>query len=388
MFSFPVLGRLQPPGVRPVRGRARVDRLTKHLVSRLRPGEIAVIDHPDLDEVAACALLERRVRAVLNASSSISARFPNAGPERLLEAGVAVLDGLGRQFLETVKEGDLLEIRDDLVFKDGAVLARGSRLTLPLVAGRMASLRGNLAPVLGRFLRNTLEYAEKEAAGFLQPMAVPELRSRMAGRHALVVVRGRHYKKDLRAIRGYIRDERPVLIGVDGGADALLEHGFQPDMIVGDMDSVSDRALSCGAELVVHAYPDGRAPGLARTRTLGLPAHVLRWPGTSEDVALLLAHESGAALIVAVGAHSSLVDFLEKGREGMASTLLVRMRVGSHLVDARGVSLLYRRPLRSRDLWHLTLAALAPIAVAAALAPTPRSLVYLWWMHLRMTVGL
>lgn len=385
MFSIPAL---QPAGGRPLRGRARVDRRTKRLVSRLRPGEIAVIDHPDLDEVAAAALLERRVRAVVNASSSLSARYPNSGPLRLLEAGVPVLDDLGTSLLDLIGEGDLLEIRGHQVIKDGAVVARGRRLTPEVVADRMAALRGNLALELARFLRNTLEHAEKETAFFFQPIEVPPLRTALAGRHALVVVRGHHYKDDLRTIRGYVRDERPVLIAVDGGADALLEYGLRPDLIVGDMDSVSDGALSCGAELVVHAYPDGYAPGLSRVHALGGRAHLIRSPGTSEDVALLLAHELGATLIVAVGTHSNLLDFLEKGRSGMASTLLVRMRVGARLVDARGVSLLYRRPLRTRDLWHLMLAALVPITVAAALAPTPRGLFYLWWMQLRVTVGL
>lgn len=388
LLAFLQRRRRVPGGHRCVRGRARVDRRTKNLVGRLRPGEIAVIDHPDIDEVAACALLEKGVKAVLNAGRSVSARYPNSGPQRLLEAGVPLVDDLGPEIFQRIAEGDLVEIDGDRVLRGGVEVARGCRLTPQTVAERMALVRENIGPELGRFLRNTLEYAEREAGFFLQSMALPPLRASAAGRHALVVVRGHHYKKDLRAIRWYIREERPLLIAVDGGADALLEHGFRPDIIVGDMDSVSDRALTCGAELLVHAYPDGRAPGRERVEALGLTAHILPSPGTSEDVAILLAHEMGAALIVAVGAHYSLVDFLDKGRRGMAGTLLVRLRVGSHLVDARGVSLLYRRPLRTRDLWHLTLAAMVPVAAAASLAPTPRSLLYLWWMHLRLLVGL
>ncbi len=160
-------------------------------------------------------------------------------------------------------------------------------------------------------------------------------------------MRGYHYKEDLQTLRHYIREYRPVLIGVDGGADALIEAGHQPDLIVGDMDSVSDDALRCGAEIVVHAYRDGRAPGLERVRALGVEPVVFPATGTSEDVAMLLADDKGASLIVAVGTHVTLVEFLDKGRSGMASTFLTRLRVGGKLVDAKGVSRLYRARISS-----------------------------------------
>lgn len=378
---------------RPVRGRARVDSRTKRLAARILPGEVAVIDHQDLDDVAVAALLERRVGAVLNAADSVTGRYPCGGPLMLLERGVPLVDCLGPSLLEAVREGETLEVAGDLVRSTRGVVGRGRRLSPDAVSRCLAASAGGQPGELARFLDNTLAWVEKERSFFLRPLPLPaELRQGCAGRHALVVVRGRHHREDLRAIAGYVREFRPLIIAVDGGADALRECGFLPDLIVGDMDSVSDQALldvPAGRPVrVVHAYPGGRAPGLERLRALGLPALTLEAPGTSEDLALLLAYEMGAELIVAVGTHSSWVDFLDKGREGMASTFLARVKVGPRLVDARGVSILYQRRLRARHLWHLVAAALLPIAVAALLAPGARGLVMLWWMHLRVTTGL
>jgi len=182
------------------------------------------------------------------------------------------------------------------------------------------------------------------------------------------VVRGYHYKEDLAMLRSYIREYRPVLVGVDGGADAIVEAGYQPDMIVGDMDSVSDQTLRSGAEIVVHAYRNGKAPGQKRVEDLGVEHVVFPATGTSEDVAMLIADDSGAQLIVAVGTHNTLIEFLDKGRSGMASTFLTRLRVGSKLIDAKGVSQLYRTRIST---WQLVLLALAGLlALFVALAAT------------------
>jgi len=185
----------------------------------------------------------------------------------------------------------------------------------------------------------------------------------------LIVVRGYDYKQDLASLRPYIREYRPVLIGVDGGADALLEAGYLPDVIVGDFDSVSNKALSCGAELVVHAYRDGRAPGLERVHQLGREAVIFPSTGTSEDIAMLLADDKGATIIVAVGTHATLVEFLDKGRSGMASTFLTRLRVGGKLVDAKGVSQLYRSRISNLSLAIMLLVGLFALFVALAATP-------------------
>ena len=356
-----------------ITGKARVDKKTKNLEGRLQRGEIAVIDHADLDSTCARILVERHAAAVINASPSISGRYPNTGPGIVLAAGIPILDGVGSEIMTDISEGDELRIEGDSIWKNGAVIASGTRLTMDKAAELMEASRSNLASELGKFAQNTLKFIEEEKFLILDPVVVPELRTKLAGRHALIVVRGEGYKEDLAAIKSYLQDVRPVRIGVDGGADALLEYGFKPHLIVGDMDSVSDEALSCGAEIVVHAYGNGKAPGLERVKSLGLHAEVFPIQGTSEDMAMLLAYEKGADLIVAVGTHSNLMDFLDKGRAGMASTFLTRLKIGSKLVDAKGVSRLYRRTAGAKELLILIAAAAAPVLVIAYQSPAVRT---------------
>jgi uncharacterized membrane-anchored protein len=346
-----------------IRGIARVDKRTKGLVKRLQPGEIAVIAHRDIDGVAAESLISCGARAVVNGDESITGRYPNPGPLHLLRAGIPVLDKVGTCALEAINDGDIVEIRDNRLWVRGRMVGLGQMLSLDMVAERMALGRKNLQEELRRFTANTLVYAWKEKDAILGRIPLPPIKTSLQGRHALVVVRGAKAKEDLMAIRSYIDEVEPVLIGVDGGSDILVELGYRPHLIVGDMDSVSDTTLTKGGELVVHAYPDGRAPGLRRIQEQGLKAHVLPLPGTSEDVAMLLAYEKGATLIVAVGSHSNMIDFLEKGRRGMASTLLVRLKVGEILVDAKGVSKLYRGRPRIGYVFSLGLAACVPVMI-------------------------
>jgi uncharacterized membrane-anchored protein len=170
---------------------------------------------------------------------------------------------------------------------------------------------------------------------------------------------------------------------VDGGADALLDFGLKPDMIIGDMDSVTTEALLTGAELVVHAYPGGDAPGLERLEALGLASTTFEAPGTSEDIAMLVAYEHGAQLIVAVGTHANVIEFLDKGRKGMASTFLTRLRVGPVLVDAKGVSRLYRGRVRRIDLTMLVLAALVTMAIVIWLSEPMRLTIEVYLLKLQ-----
>ena len=346
-------------------GVARLDRRTKTLTKRLRPGDVAIIDHGDLDRVSADALVGCRVGAVVNVAASISGRYPNLGPEILVRAGIPLLDAVGEDVLRTVQEGDEVRLDGDTLYRGTTAVATGAVQTLETVEAAMAEARLGLATQLEDFAANTMEYMLKERDLLLDGVGVPPLRTRLAGRHALIVVRGYDYKQDLAVLRPYIREYRPVLIGVDGGADALLEAGYKPHMIVGDMDSVSDSALRCGAEIVVHAYTDGRAPGLQRVEDLGVEAVVFPAAGTSEDVAMLLADDKDATLIVAVGTHATLLEFLDKGRAGMSSTFLTRLRVGGKLVDAKGVSRLYRSRISSLQLLLLVLATV--VAMVSAL---------------------
>ncbi|WP_028047878.1 putative cytokinetic ring protein SteA [Cellulomonas sp. URHE0023] len=348
-----------------VAGPARVDPRTKGLTKRLRPGDIAVIDHLDLDRVSAEALVACQPAAVLNAARSTSGRYPNLGPEILVGAGIPLVDDLGADVM-SLTEGHRLRVVDGSVFEGETLVAEGVTQTAETVAAAMEEARAGLSVQLESFAANTMDYLRRERDLLLDGVGVPDIRTEIDGRQVLIVVRGYHYKEDLVTLRPYIREYRPVLIGVDGGADAILDAGWRPDMIVGDMDSVSDRALTCGAEVIVHAYRDGRAPGLARVEQLDVPHVVFPATGTSEDVAMLLADDKGAELIVAVGTHATLVEFLDKGRSGMASTFLTRLRVGSKLVDAKGVSRLYRNRISNVQLTLLVLAGLLALGVALA----------------------
>jgi len=349
-------------------GTARVDTRTKVLLGRLQPGEVAVIDHEDLDRLAAEGLIRARAGAVINASRSISGRYPNVGPLLLAAAGIPLIDEAGEAAMTAVREGDRLRIDANQVFVGASPVASGVRHTLESLEAQLEASKQSVSDELGRFAENTLSYLAREHHLLTDSPVLPELITDITGRHVLVVVRGMDYRDDLRALRSYIREVRPVLVGVDGGADALLEAGHRPHVIIGDFDSVSDDGLRCGAQLVVHAYPGGDAPGANRLVALGLDHTVFEATGTSEDVAMLLAYEKRAELIVAVGTHASMVEFLDKGREGMASTFLVRLKVGPILVDAKGVNRLYQSRVRRGDLLVLVAAALLAMFVIVAVA--------------------
>ncbi|GGL20267.1 putative cytokinetic ring protein SteA [Mangrovihabitans endophyticus] len=389
-MRLPTLRRTRSVEPGDVSGTARLDRRTKRLVGRLRPGDIAVIDHVDIDRVAADSLVGVGVAAVLNAKPSISGRYPNLGPEVLVKAGIVLVDDLGEEVFERLREGAVVSVDGETVLLDGEPVASGVRQDSDTVAAAMADAREGLSVQLEAFAANTMDYLKQERDLLLDGVGVPEVQTRIAGRHALIVVRGYDYKADLDVLRPYIREFKPVLIGVDGGADALVESGYPPDMIIGDMDSVTDDVLRCGAEVVVHAYPDGRAPGLDRVHQLGVEALTFPAAATSEDLAMLLADDKGASLIVAVGTHANLVEFLDKGRGGMASTFLTRLKVGGKLVDAKGVSRLYRQSLSGSSLLLLVLAAVAAMASAVAVSTVGRAylaVVSEWWDNLVFQLG-
>ena len=348
-----------------VLGPVRVDARTKNLTKRLQPGDIAVIDHLDIDRVSAEALVACRPAAVLNAAKSSSGRYPNLGPDIILAAGIPLVDDLGGAVM-ALREGRTIRVDGAEVHHGTTLVAEGTVQDEESVAAIMEEARAGLSVQLEAFAANTMDFLARERDLLLDGVGVPDVTTEFDGRHVLIVVRGYHYKEDLAMLASYVREYRPILIGVDGGADAILEAGLRPDMIVGDMDSVSDDALRCGAEIVVHAYRDGRAPGISRVEQLGVAHVVFPATGTSEDVAMLLADDKGAELIVAVGTHVTLVEFLDKGRAGMASTFLTRLRVGSKLVDAKGVSQLYRTRIGTGQIVLLALAGLIAIGVALA----------------------
>jgi len=368
-------------------GIAMMDRKTKNLVKRLKSGDIAIIDHVDLDRVTAESLLESGVKVVINASCFISGRYPNVGPILLASEGVYLVDSVGKDIFKNVKEGDQILVRRGKVFSKGKVLTSGEVLTVPIIKEKMEQAKNNIGIELEKFATNTLYYMQKEKSLLSEDVKIPESSVTFAARHALIVVRGYDYKADLRTLRSYIREMKPVLIGVDGGADAIIEQGYKPDIIVGDMDSVTDKALKSGAELIVHAYKNGRAPGLERLKKLNLPSKTFSAPGTSEDIAMLLAYEKGADLLVAVGTHAHLVEFLDKGRAGMASTFLVRLKVGERLVDAKGVSKLYQSKAKLSHLLVLIVAAITTTIVIIVSSTTIRGLIRLAILKFNLYFG-
>ena len=349
-------------------GEARVDRRTKNLTKRLRAGEVAIIDHSDIDRVSAEALVACNPLVVVNAAKSTSGRYPNLGPGILNAAGVPLVDDCGPDVME-VGEGTRVRVTETgEVYAGEELVATGTVQTAETIAANQEDARAGMDVQLKAFATNTMEYVEREQDLIFDGVGVPDVKTSFKGRHVLVVVRGYRYKEDLAALRPYIREYRPIMIGVDGGADAILEEGYKLDMVVGDMDSVSDKALTCGAEIVVHAYRDGRAPGSKRVDELGVDHVVFPCTGTSEDVAMLLADDKGAKLIVALGTHNTLIEFLDKGRPGMASTFLTRLAVGGKLIDAKGVSQLYRSRISNWQIFALLLAGC--IAIGAAMAST------------------
>lgn len=369
------------------KGIIRKDKKTKNMTKRLKPGEIALINHKDLDEIAALSLVEKKVKCIINVNKTISGKYPNQGPSVLLDANIPIFEA-DESLFEIINEGETVEIIDNEIICNGNKIGQCQLLDEEKIKNLLDIGYDNLEKELEEFIENTLNYAKKEKGLVTGKISIPNSKVNLKNKHVLVVVRGKDYKVDLEAIKPYISEVKPVLIGVDGGADALLEFGYTPDIVIGDMDSVSDRCLKQAKEIIVHAYPDGRAPGLERVKELQLDAKIFPSPGTSEDVALLLAYSNGADLIVAVGTHSNMIDFLEKGRKGMASTFLVRLKVGPKLVDAKGVNKLYSSPFKLKYVVGLLIAALIPIITITIRHPLLKDLLVLLKIRLKLLLGL
>jgi uncharacterized membrane-anchored protein len=369
-------------------GPARLDRRTKHLVRRLKPEDVAIIDHTDIDRVSAEELVDSGVRVVINVAPSQTGRFPNPGPLLLVRGGVRLIDAPGAELFDRLTDGDLVTVRGASIFSNGDCVATGRILQASELATALADQRGRVTEALQAFADNTMRYIREEGRLLAEGIDFPALQTRFRDRHALVVARGPGHKRDLRIVTPYVRDFKPVLVGVDGGADALLDAGYKPEVIVGDMDSVSDRALKSGAELLIHAYPGGDAPGADRVERLGLSYQSVPALGISEDVAMLLAYEKGAELIVAVGTHFNVIEFLERDRLGMSSTFLTRLKVGEILIDAKGVSRLVSRQVGVWPLLAFTAAGVGALVVAVLVSPELREMIDLLGTRVLEILGL
>ena len=379
---------VQSQAVRQVEGSARLGKRTKHLVKRLKPGDVAIIDHEDLDRVSAEELIACGVKAVVNVARSSSDRYPNMGPLLLVSAGVLLVDAPGAPLFERLKDGDAIVVRGGEIRRRDELIATGEVQEPVALRQLNDERRREIGEALEAFARNTVEHMIEERELLVGKLELPRFDTDFRDRPALVVVRGVDHKRDLRALRPYVRDVKPVIVAVDGGADALVEHGFKADMIVGDMDSVSDSTLRMGAEIVVHAYPNGRAPGRERVQELGLPHKIVPAPGTSQDIAMLIAAEKGARLIVSVGSQYNLVEFLDKNRRGMSSTFLTRLRVGEILVDAKGVSRLYRPRPGLTPIVALFIVGVIAFVAIVALTPGLRDVADLLWLKLQVLLGI
>jgi uncharacterized membrane-anchored protein len=354
----------------------------------LRPGEIAVIDHVDIDRIAAEELIEAGVVAVLNASPSSQGRYPNAGPLMLAGAGIRLVDAPGAGLFDCLKDGDRVRIEGAAIFVGSEEVARGRVLEVAELEREMQEHRARINEALAEFAENTVAHVREETDLLTGDVDFPPTLASFRDRHVLIVVRGDRHRRDLKALRAYIRDVRPLIVAVDGGADGVLEAGLRPDVILGDMDSAGDEALRCGAELIVHAYPDGRAPGRQRLLDAGLEHQIVPSAGTSEDVAMLMAHEKGAALIVSVGAHFNLVEFLDRKRGGMSSTFLTRLKIGERLVDAKGVSRLYNPSSTLAPLLFFAVAFLVLLTILVITSPALNDVFELVWLKIRIWLGI
>jgi uncharacterized membrane-anchored protein len=373
-----------------LRGRAVLGMRTKEILAQLDAATIPIINHKNLDRITAETLVEAGVGAVVNAAGSATGEYPNMGPFILARAGVYILDGVGIKVFERLSTGEEIELRGDGVYREGELVAVGEHLDEETAERKLRESREAVGAALESFAQNTVEFMRSEQDLLFSKLGVPaELSREIRGRHVLVVVRGYDYRQDLAALRTYLREVRPFIIGVDGGADALLEAGWTPDLVFGDMDSVSHRGLCAGERVLVHAYPNGEAPGMERVRAAGIKdAKTLPAPGLSEDVAILIAEQCGAELIVAVGAHVGLVEFLDKGRKGASSTFLTRLKVGPRLVDAKGVSKLY--PSRV-SVWQLVALIVAGLIAISAIVYSSNSLADIFQIlaiKLRLLLGL
>lgn len=362
-----------------VSGVARVDRRTLALAKRAGSQTVAIVDHIDMDRAAAVALVEAGVLAVVNAAPTISGRYPNLGPQYLVEAGVILVDDVGASIMSAVAEGDLVRLDGSSVYLGEELVGTGIRQDRRSVAEAMTSARDGIATQLQALSANAVQHLRTERDLLLDGTGVPTLRTELTDRQVVVVVRAFDYHADLARLKHYIRDRSPVLVGVDAGADVLLAAGYTPDIVLTGGDDISDEALRCGAELVVMSARDGRIANGERIERLGLRHSVFSTDSPAGDAALLLASHGAPSLIVTVGTPSGLPQFLDTGRSAMASSFLTRAAVGSRVADAKAVAQLYTSRLRG---WLvLLLVLLALVAVGAAIATTPVG--QEWWHDLR-----
>ncbi len=365
-----------------VTGVARVSRRTDALLGRVGHGDIVIFDQIDIDRATADSLVKSGVTAVVNASPSVSGRYPNLGPEILLAGDITLIDGVGDTIFGKIKDGAKVRLHDGVIFVGEQEIAEGIEQTTESIADQLIEAKAGMSAQLEAFAANAIEYMKRERTLLLDGVGIPEITTKVAGRHVLVVAASPDTAKELKSLRKYISDYAPVLIGVDAGADALRAAGYKANLIVGNPDQIGTGTLRSGAEVVIPADVDGHAPGLERLQDLGLGAVTFPASGTTEDLTLLLADAREAALIVTVGMHTTLTELLDRGRGSAASTFLIRMRVANKIVEASAVAKLYRARISWWVVMLLVIAALGAIVAALLVSDvsgTYADLARQWW---------
>ena len=345
-------------------GTARVDRDIDRLLRRVCPGDIVVLDVLDLDRITADALVEADIAAVVNASPSVSGRYPNLGPEVLLANGVTLIDETGPEVFKKVKDGAKVRLHNGGVYAGDRRLVRGTERTDHDIADLMREAKSGLIAHLEAFAGNTIEFIRSESPLLIDGIGIPDVDVDLRRRHVVVVADEPSAAEDLKALKPFIKEYQPVLIGVDSGADVLRKAGHRPQIIVGDPDQMSSEVLKCGAQVVLPADADGHAPGLERIQDLGVGAMTFPAAGSAADLALLLADHHGAALLVTAGHTANIETFFDRTRQhSNPSTFLTRLRVGEKLVDARAVATLYRNRISGGAIALLVLTMLVAVIV-------------------------
>lgn len=348
-----------------VSGIARVDRNTAKLLRRVGPGDIVVLDELDLDRGTADALVKAGVLAVINASPSISGRYPNLGPEVIVANGIMLVDSAGTEVFKSIKDGSKIRINEGGVYSGERRIAKGDDQSEAEISDRMIEAKTGLVDHLEAFSGNTIEFIRTESPLLIDGVGVPDVDVDMKERHVVIVSDGPDHVADLKNLKPFIKEYSPILIGVGAGADVLNSAGYRPDLIVGDPEDVTSATLKSGAEVVLPADQDGHAPGLSRIQDLGIGAMTFPASGSPSDLALLLADHHGASLIVTVGNTVSLDEFFDRGRrDSNPSAFMTRLKVGPKLVDAKAVATLYRSRVSGAAIALLVLAALVAVVVA------------------------
>jgi uncharacterized membrane-anchored protein len=346
-------------------GTARVDRDIDRLLRRVEPGDIVVLDALDLDRATADALVDANIAGVVNASPSISGRYPNLGPEVLVSNGVVLIDEAGLEVFKKIKDGAKIRLHNGGVYSGDRRLILGTERTDQEIVDKMHEAKSGLVAHLEAFAGNTIEFIRSESPLLIDGVGIPDIDVDLYRRHVVVVAEEPNAADDLKSLKPFIKEYQPVLIGVGSGADVLRKAGYRPQLIVGDPEKMSVEVLKSGAQVVLPADADGHAPGLERIQDLGVGAMTFPAAGSAADLALLLADHHGASLIVTAGHTASIEEFFDRTRQqSNPSTFLTRLKVGEKLVDAKAVATLYRSRVSGGAVAMLVLAMLIAVIVA------------------------